>query len=122
SGTTMTTVPRTVYSIGDFVFGTNHTRALYAAGNFAGAGAFASGRNIAAWDGSAWFPLGNGMGQPSGGTGGSGLATTRAVISYDDGLGGGPALYACGSFPYAGGVAVNHVARWNCAQWSPVGG
>ncbi|HEU5319466.1 MAG TPA: HYR domain-containing protein, partial [Methylomirabilota bacterium] len=35
--------------------------------------------------------------------------------------GGGPALYAGGSFTIAGGVAANRVAKWNGASWSALG-
>lgn len=38
---------------------------------------------------------------------------------YDDG--GGPRLYACGSFTAAGEVPANRVARWNGGSWEPLG-
>ena len=39
---------------------------------------------------------------------------------FDDG--NGPALFVCGWFPRAGGVACHGVARWDGAHWSNVGG
>jgi len=44
-----------------------------------------------------------------------------SLVVHDDGLGGGPALYAGGSFTAAGGIRANHVARWNGVSWSPLG-
>jgi trimeric autotransporter adhesin len=43
---------------------------------------------------------------------------------YDDGLGGGPALYATGSFDSAGGgvVGTGNFAKWNGTAWQAVGG
>jgi hypothetical protein len=38
---------------------------------------------------------------------------------FDDG--GGPALYAGGSFTTIGGVAANGIARWNGSRWSALG-
>jgi hypothetical protein len=43
-----------------------------------------------------------------------------ALTTFDDG--NGTALYAGGSFTTAGGVAVNHVARWNGSSWQRLGG
>jgi hypothetical protein len=34
----------------------------------------------------------------------------------------GPALYAGGDILFFGGVAVNHIARWNGSSWSALGG
>jgi hypothetical protein len=44
----------------------------------------------------------------------------EAIASFDDGS--GPALYVCGRFSTAGGIAANHVARWDGSTWSAVGG
>jgi hypothetical protein len=41
------------------------------------------------------------------------------LTAYDDG--GGPALYAGGSFTIAGGVAANYIAKWNGSSWMPLG-
>jgi len=37
-----------------------------------------------------------------------------ALATFDDGSGGGPALYAGGQFTTAGGVAANYIAKWGC--------
>jgi hypothetical protein len=67
--------------------------ALYAGGTFNIAGGVAAER-IAKWNGSSWAPLGSGV---------SGGASTNvmALVVHDDG--GGPALYAGGTFTVAGG-------------------
>ncbi|TVQ31871.1 MAG: hypothetical protein EA376_07740 [Phycisphaeraceae bacterium] len=53
-------------------------------------------------------------------TGVDGVVFDLAV--FDDGSGAGPALYAGGTFTTAGGVTVNHIARWDGESWSPLGG
>lgn len=45
-----------------------------------------------------------------------------ALVVFDDGSGGGPALYAGGAFTNAGGVVVSNIARWDGASWEGVGG
>ena len=42
-----------------------------------------------------------------------------ALTVFDDG--GGPALYAGGDFTTAGGVAVNHIAKWDGSSWAGLG-
>ena len=85
--------------------------ALYAGGNFATAGGvFAPG--IAKWDGSGWSALSG----PAG-NGTSGPVFELAVFADD----AGPALYAGGDFPTAGGVTANSIARWDGAEWSALG-
>jgi hypothetical protein len=69
---------------------------------------------VARWDGQSWSELGSGLQR-----GGVGPAVYDLTV-FDDGLGGGPALYAGGRFTTAGGVTVNHVARWN-GHWSALG-
>jgi hypothetical protein len=46
-------------------------------------------------------------------------ANIYAVTVFDDG--GGPALYAGGTFTTAGGVAANSIAKWNGTSWSALG-
>jgi trimeric autotransporter adhesin len=41
---------------------------------------------------------------------------------YDDGQGGGPALFAAGLFLHAGGLSAKSIAKWNGSNWSSVGG
>ena len=83
--------------------------ALYASGNFMSAGSIAA-NHIAKWDGSSWSSLGSGTDR-----------AVQAVIVFDDGSGGGPALYAGGGFTSAGGVPANLVAKWDGSSWSALG-
>ncbi|MCP3957784.1 MAG: hypothetical protein GY719_08020, partial [bacterium] len=76
------------------VFDDGNGPALYAGGLFPAAGRFKAS-NVARWDGAKWSPL---AGPSDEGT--SGMVLDLAV--YDDGS--GPALYAAGSFIFAGGV------------------
>ena len=81
---------------------------LYAGGDFTAAGIVQANR-IAKWNGSTWSALGTGMN-----------AEVRALAVFDDGSGGGPALYAGGFFTTAGGVSANRIAKWNGNSWSAV--
>jgi len=90
--------------------GTGSGPALYAGGGFITASGTTVNR-IAKWNGSTWSALGSGMNN-----------SVTALVVFDDGLGGGPALYAGGSFATAGGVTVNKVAKWNGSAWSSLGG
>ncbi len=68
--------------------------------------------NIARWDGAEWTSLGTALNN-----------SVVAVATYDDGTGGGPALYAGGDFTGAGGQPARGLARWDGASWSaPLGG
>ena len=89
--------------------GTGGGPALYTGGLFTSAGGV-SASGIAKWDGSSWSALGSGMD-----------ALVRALTVFDDGTGGGPALYAGGDFSTAGGVIANHIARWDGSSWSALG-
>lgn len=86
--------------------------ALYAGGTFTAATGVNANR-IAKWDGLAWSSLDSGV------SGSSSAVFSLAV--FDDGWGGGPALYAGGSFSSVGGVAANSIAKWNGSTWSPLG-
>ncbi len=44
-----------------------------------------------------------------------------ALTVFDDGSGGGPALYAGGNFDWAGDQAVHRIARFDGGGWSPLG-
>src|SRR5262245_29012979 len=81
--------------------------ALYAGGDFRGAGGVAANR-IAKWDGTAWSARGNGLSD-----------SVFALTVFDDGS--GPSLYAGGLFTSAGVVVANHIARWNGTSWSALG-
>jgi len=82
--------------------------ALFVGGSFSYAGS-QNAVGIAKWNGTAWSAVG---------TGTSGFGTALAV--YDDGLGGGPALYV-GGIGVLGGT-VSGLARWNGTSWSAVPG
>jgi len=90
---------------------------IYAGGPFLTAGG-QSAQRMAAWDGDAWFDVGGGVeieGEIE-----LGLNNTASALTvFDDGS--GPALYAGGSFTTAGGVEVNRIAKWDGAEWSPLG-
>ena len=70
--------------------------------------------HVGQWDGLAWSPLWTGVGSfqhPS--------PTVYALASYDGG--GGPALYAGGSFANVGLNAHHGIARWDGSSWAMVG-
>lgn len=83
---------------------------LVAGGTFATAGGEQVNR-VAAWDGEAWHPLSG----PDG-TGVSGGQGVFALATYDG------ELVAGGDFTEAGGVTVDHVARWDGQRWAPLPG
>ncbi|MGH2544284.1 MAG: hypothetical protein ACRDIB_15935, partial [Ardenticatenaceae bacterium] len=84
--------------------------ALYVGGSFSHAGG-SEASHIAQWDGASWSALG-------GGINGTGLFTrVDALVVAPDGT-----LYAGGNFTTAGGVPVNHIARWDGTSWSALGG
>ena len=83
--------------------------ALFVGGLFTHAGGSARS-NIARWNGSAWAALGAGVG-----------AEVQSMAVFDDGLGGGPALYVGGEFTIVSGQSISYIARWDGAAWSPVG-
>src|SRR5262249_30094415 len=60
---------------------------------------------------------GEGFGWPGNGA----SSDIYSMTVWDDGLGGGPALYAVGGFTHIGSVDANYVARWDGTSWSPVG-
>jgi hypothetical protein len=70
---------------------------------------------IAAWDGTSWSALGNGI--PLGSA-----HHVSALAVHDEGQ--GPALFVAGAFPSVDGAAVPavNIARWKSSTWSTVGG
>lgn len=86
--------------------------ALYVGGRFEQAGDVPT-KNIARWDGQIWAPLGAGLDNEDA------WARVSAMTVFDDGQ--GPALYAGGSFDFAGHVELHNIARWDGADWSTVG-
>lgn len=55
-----------------------------------------------------WSPMGTGMNE-----------LVHVLTDFDDGS--GLAIYAGGSFTFAGGRLVNRITRWDGAAWSPLG-
>ncbi len=122
---------------------------LYAGGSFTHANGLASG-GLARWNGSTWSIVGGNFlgtvysmevynnelvmagfypgisGSPNiakyNGTNYSTLGTGGTNSSVFTLLSEGGNLYAGGAFTIAGGVAANHVARWNGSAWSDVRG
>ena len=88
------------------------------------AGALASGTSsspqVVAFDGSSWSPVGGIFFRTQGAT--SFAATVRCITAVDLGDGGGPALFATGSFERVGGATVANLARWNGKAWVDAGG
>jgi len=81
--------------------------ALYAGGGFINS----EGQpvnHIAKWDGQTWTPLGAGT-----------SSEVDDIAVFDDGRGGGPAIYAAGGFISAGGLVVNNIARYGCPPPPP---
>jgi hypothetical protein len=62
-------------------------------------------RNIACWDGSSWYALGDGVNE---------RVNAIAFDPYGD-------LYAVGYFTEAGGLPVDHAARWDGETWYALG-
>ncbi len=81
---------------------------LYAGGYFWTAGGI-DAFSVAKWDGSAWSPVGSGVG--------GGYDVYVAALTID--MAGN--LYAGGTFTLAGGVGANYVAKWDGSSWSPLG-
>ena len=102
-----------VHALAFFDDGSGGGPALYAGGQFTSAGGVPA-NHIARWDGSSWSPLGTGVGTWA-------YDSVDSLMVFDDGSGGGPALYVGGDFPIAGGVAANNIAKWDGSTWSSVG-
>src|SRR5690606_36813585 len=66
---------------------------------------------VAKWDGTSWSGLAGGL---------PGVVSSRDV--HDDGLGGGPALYAGGSQLQPGGTPYARVHRWDGSAWTTLQG
>ena len=84
---------------------------LVVGGTFDFAGGITS-NNVALWSGTAWSPLGFGVGS----AGISTVSSVRALVVLQGGE-----VVAGGGFDSAGGAVANRVARWNGATWAPLG-
>jgi hypothetical protein len=73
------------------------------------------GGEIAKWNGTSWSELGSGL---SGGKGPPSANVSAMAAFVDE---SGPALYVAGSFTSAGGIPVQHIAKWNGRAWSALG-
>jgi HYR domain-containing protein len=71
---------------------------------------YAASLGVGAWDGQSWTTIGT-----------MGFSGAEALAIFDDGAGGGPALYSGGPFTSAGGVPANHVTRFDGSTWHPLG-
>jgi trimeric autotransporter adhesin len=87
---------------------------LYAGGSFSVAGGVEA-HNIAQWNGTAWSPLGEGVGIAEADYAGDGGIN---ALAFDN----GGLLYAGGNFDVAGSIKANGVARWDGSAWSDLGG
>ncbi len=97
----------TGFALAEADLGDGQGPVLFAGGDFwAGSGAL--GR-LAKWNGNSWSTLGSGV-----------TGTVLALAAFDAD-GDGPELYAGGTFSVAGGVQVNHIAKWDGAAWSGLG-
>ncbi len=100
-----------VHALTVFDDGSGGGAALHAGGRFTTAGGVTVNR-MAKWNGSTWSALSSGV---------SGVdAVVFALTVFDDGA--GPKLYAGGDFTTASGTPVSHIARWDGANWSGLGG
>lgn len=86
---------------------------LLIGGSFIYAGGFPA-RGITRFDGGSFTSYGEGMRTTI-----PGLAAVHAIAVFDDGS--GPSIYAAGRFLTAGTQTCNNIARWDGADWQPVG-
>ncbi len=98
-------------SVSDFeLFDDGTGDALHLAGSFDLPYGGAAG-GVARWDGSTLTLVGGGT---------ASYFFVESLQAFDDG--GGPALFAGGSFTTMGGAPAQRLARWDGASWSEVGG
>jgi len=90
--------------------GSGNGAELYVGGEFTVAGGLTV-NHVAKWNGTSWRALGSGTND-----------SVLALAVFDDGRGGGPALYAGGTFTEAGGIGAKHIARWDGSSWTALGG
>jgi hypothetical protein len=98
-----------IFDLTVFDDGSGNGPALIAVGSLSNAGGVAV-NNIAQWNGMYWSSLGGGVN-----------SFVYAITVFDDGSGGGQALYVGGMFTMAGSVQANRIARWDGSEWSALG-
>ncbi|PYK97623.1 MAG: hypothetical protein DME19_15635 [Verrucomicrobia bacterium] len=81
---------------------------VYVGGRFFRAGGVNT-TNIAKWDGRQWSALGSGLG--------NGQTDRVTAIA----LGPDGSVYAAGNFTNSASVALNRIAKWDGANWTPLG-
>ena len=89
--------------VGDAIM---HNDSLYATGSFSLSGT--SERNIARWNGTAWEPVGGGIGPDL-------LFSGRTLASFEG------RLIVGGKFTQAGSLTTSNIAAWDGASWQPLG-
>ena len=91
---------------------------LFVGGQFGHAGGLPA-EGLARWDGVSWSVVGGGLSNIQGTN-----AKVKALSIYDDDGPGPrpPALYVGGNFKWADGIECKGIARWDGANWEPVGG
>lgn len=87
---------------------------LVVGGAFDNAGGIPA-HGVATWDGTTWAPLGGGFGNMD--PLWSSARLVEALAVYDDGLGGGPKLFAGGYFT----TPAHILARWDGGTWTNLG-
>src|SRR5437867_4344447 len=87
--------------------------ALFVAGKFDSAGGISS-LCLAKWNGTSWSAIPGLQAHPNN--------EIFALTVFDDGSGGGPALYVGGNFLLAGGQFYQGVVKWNGSTLITVGG
>lgn len=105
-GTTWESLPVGPHNIHSM---TSYNGELVIGGYFIEVGEVAA-NSIAAWNGSSWHPLGEGLN-----TGQAGSPSIRGLFDYN-GL-----LIAGGNFLYTNSTRVNCIAQWDGNSWSPIG-
>ena len=84
--------------------------ALYVGGSFETAAELPLNHMAKLMPNNTWAPLAEGID-----------GTVVALVTFDDGLGAGEALYAGGNFSKAGNVEASHIAKWDGESWSALG-
>ena len=99
----------TVHALATFDDGRGGGPAVYAGGNFSNGGDVVLNHSGKLED-NIWTPLGTGT-----------SGRVRALVDADDGS-EERMLIAAGDFSTAGGIQVNHIAKWDGQSWAALGG